>query len=402
MRVIFVHNFYQRRGGEDQCAEQDYELLKKYGFEVLPYFRHNDEIKQYNILKKFSLLMIPTWSPSTFKEISYLIRNFRPDVIHVHNFFPLVSPSVFYAARKSGVPVVLTIHTYRMICSNGLFFRDNKMCELCTKNLLWSIFYGCYRNSRMMTLPVSLMIFVHRKLKTWLSKVELFTTPSEFLRGKIAGIGIPKERIFVRPNFVSGEIEVGGDNREFALFVGRLSQEKGLRILLSAWERLEKSGEFVPLKIVGDGPMREYVIQKAKYLKSVEYVGFTSFPDVIAHMKKALFVILPSVVNETFGRVIIESYAVGTPALGSNLGAIPEIIKDGETGLIFKPNPDDIVSKVKFAVGNKDLLKKWGVNCRKEFDTKYSERVAYENLMKVYKTAIKIRSESRNYSESGE
>ncbi len=389
MRILVVHNYYQRRGGEDESTDQEVHLLRKYGHQVKLYSRHNDEIKSFSLPRKALLFLEPTWSSRSYQEIKRVIQEFRPDIVHFQNFFPLISPAAYYACAESRVPVVQTLRNYRLLCPSGLFFRDGKVCEECMGHSLWrSLFYGCYRNSRIQTAPVVLMLLTHRMLRTWLRKVDAYIALTEFSKQRFVEGGLPEDKIFVRPNFLSEDPGPGELKREFGVFVGRLSPEKGLKVLLEAWRGLPD----VPLKIVGDGPLRpwieEYIRQNG--LDKVELVGFVSSDVVLEYLKRALFLVVPSVWYETFGRTIIEAYATGTPVVASRLGAMVDLVEEGRTGLLFNPgNSEDLKAKIWYIIEHPDEARCWGQKARHVFEEKYSSHSAYVSLIEIYRKALK-------------
>lgn len=397
MRIIFVHNYYQFRGGEDEMADLDTNLLKKKGNQVLFFSRHNNDIKNYNLLQKATLLYEPVFSLKTYYEIKRKIEDFKPDIIHINNFFPLISPSVIYAGVRMKIPVVMSLHDFRMICANGLLLRSSKICEKCFSSPIYGLVYRCYRNSFIQTLPVSLMIFAHQKLKTWTRKITLFISPSEFVKRKFSKFGLDSKRIFVRPNYVEDEFvktfELSFKNvkkENYILFAGRLSEEKGIKPLLSAWDILKSQNINVKLKIAGDGQLMQYVREKARKNELIEVLGFVKKKELVELMAKANFTIVPSICYEVFGRSIIESYAVGTPVLASKIGAFEDLVIDGKTGFFFEPRPAEIAQKVKEVFGRDELIRHLSENLIREFSQKYTEDAAYERLIYLYEEAIRF------------
>lgn len=380
-----VHNYYQQWGGEDEATEQELQLLKRHNHQVRLYCRHNDEIKAFSALRKGLLFFEPTWSLRSYREIKHVIREFKPEIAHFQNFFPLVSPSAYYACAESGVPVVQTLHDYRLLCPIGWFVRSGEVCEACLAYSLWrGVLYGCYHGSRIQTASIALMLTIHRLLKTWLRKVDVYIALTEFSRRKFIEGGLPESKIFVRPNFLDKDPGLGEPVREeYALFVGRLSPEKGLVTLLEAW----RNQPDLPLRIVGDGPLRpwieEYIGQNE--LGQIELVGFVPLQRVLQYLQKALFLVMPSVWYETFGRTIIEAYATGTPVIASRLGAMVDLVEEGETGLLFNPGePGDLAARVQYALEHPEEMARWGREARYVFEQKYSSDSAYKTLMEIY------------------
>lgn len=354
LKVISVHNRYVQAGGEDQVFESEARLLRECGHEVTQV--EEQTIHPDGLVKKLGVAMDCTWSRRWYEKFRQKLKELRPDIVHVHNFFPLISPSIYYACRREGVPVVQTLHNYRLLCSNAEFYRDGKVCEECLHHgLLRGVKYGCYQGSRLGTAALSSMVGVHRRLHTWSTKVDCYIALTEFARQKMIEGGLPAERIGVKPNFVlpdpgskwtnaaSNEAEEGG----YVLFVGRLVQAKGVLSLLGAWENIPH----IPLKIAGDGPCREQVesILKEGKVPSVSYAGRLSRPDTLAAMKGARFLIFPSEWYEGFPVTIAEAFACGIPVVCSRLGSMAEIVADGETGLHFEAgNTAELAEKVRW------------------------------------------------------
>jgi glycosyltransferase involved in cell wall biosynthesis len=388
MRVLMIHNYYQQRGGEDESTEQEVRLLEKYGHDVQLYSRNNSEIDDYSLLRKGLLFFEPTWSQKSYQQIRSLLKEFSPEIVHVQNFFTLVSPSVFYACSEQDIPVVFTLRDYRLLCPLGWFFREGQICEDCMKKTLWSsVKYGCYHKSSLQTGSIALMLGAHRLFQTWQNKVSAYITLTEFSRHKFVEGGLPESKIYVRPNFLENDPGTGSPIRKGVVFIGRLSTEKGLDVLLEAWRQLPD----IPLQIIGDGPMRSYVQSQLEQneLHHVELVGFLPMQRVIEAIKSASLLVMPSKWYETFGRTIIEAYATGTPVIASNLGAMADLVREKETGLLFHPgDARDLVIKVRAALQDEERRAEWGRKARSDFEQKYSADSAHRSIIQIYKKAL--------------
>ncbi len=381
MRILVIHNRYQIRGGEDECYEAEVSLLREKGHEVEVYEANNDQVAE---LGKLRLAADTVWSKKAYQAVEHQLQKQRPDVVHVQNFFPLISPSVYYAAKSQGVPVVQTLHNYRLLCPNALFFRDGKVCEDCLGQIIPypGVMHGCYRENKVATAGVATMLSVHRAMNTWTTMVDSYITLTEFARQKFIAGGIPAEKIVVKPNFVRPEPEPGSGSGGYALFVGRLSVEKGLDTLLAAWEHLDNQ---IPLKIVGDGPLADQVVAATKRLPLIEWLGRKPMAQVHELMGEAKFLIFPSKWYETFGRVAIEAFAKGTPVIAANIGAIAELVDSGRTGLHFCPgDATDLADKVKWVLANPEKLAQMRLQARSEFEAKYTADKNYQKLMEIY------------------
>ncbi|EAW35499.1 glycosyltransferase [Lyngbya sp. PCC 8106] len=388
MRILSIHNNYQVRGGEDESTQAEANLLREQGHEVDSYEEHNDRISSLN---PAHLALKSIWSQESYHIVQQKLKK-PTDIVHVQNFFPLISPSVYYAARSAGVPVVQTLRNYRLICPNGLFFRQGKVCEDCLgKPIPYpGLIHACYRENRLATAGTIAMLTTHRAINTWLKQVNIFVSLSQFARQKFIEAGWPGEKIVVKPNFVSPDPGIGSGNGGYALYVGRLSVEKGLDILLQAWEHLKTP---IPLKIVGDGPLSGLVVEATQRMPNVEWLGRRPMAEVYDMMGEAMFLVFPSKWYETFGRVAIEAFAKGTPVIASNLGAIAELVDNGRTGLHFRPSdPLDLATQVEKALSYPQELMQMRHAARAEFEAKYTAEKNYHQLLEIYEIACRISS----------
>ena len=379
--MLLVHNLYQQAGGEDVVVAAETSLLRARGHTVLPYTVHNDAVREMNPL---AVGLRTIWSQPTYRKVRELIRTERPDVAHVHNTLPLVSPAVYYAAAAGDVPVVHTVHNYRIACPNGLLFRDGHCCTECVGRVVpWpGVLHACYRNNRGATAAVSAMLSTHRMLGTWRSRVDAYIAPTEFARARLIDAGLPPAKVIVKPHFVDPDPGSGERGGRYALFVGRLSSEKGVATLLEAWRRL---GAAVPLRIVGDGPLRSAVTSASATTPSIEWLGARQSQEIFELLRGAACLIFASEAYETFGRVIIEAFATGTPVIAAGHGAAAELVRDGHNGLHFSHrDPVDLAEKVRLLIGNPDVAVRMGLAARADFEARYSADANYGALMKIY------------------
>jgi glycosyltransferase involved in cell wall biosynthesis len=390
MKILLIHNTYQQAGGEDVVFEQERRLLQQHGHEVATYQRSNHELEQLSTIERLGLVTRIISAGDSKLAISKILDTFQPDLVHAHNTFMMISPSVYEACGEAQVPVLQTLQNYRLLCPAALLFRDGHVCEECTQHgLLRSVWHGCYRGSRSTTAAVALMLKAHRERGTWNDAVTGYVVATEFARQKFIDGGLPAEKIYVKPNFVDpdpGERSRPGD---YALFVGRLSPEKGLSTLLAAWNRLDSS---IPLVIAGDGPLRsalEAEVAKSN-LRQVSFAGRLNSSETRAAMKQARFLVLPSLWYEGFPMVMAESLACGTPVVGSRLGAMQEIITDGRTGLHFNTgDAADLAEKVSWAWSHEPELAAMGREARRDYEALYTPEMNYTLLMAIYQQVIK-------------
>ncbi|MBW4665685.1 MAG: glycosyltransferase family 4 protein [Chroococcus sp. CMT-3BRIN-NPC107] len=383
MRILSVHNRYQIRGGEDESREAEEKLLQQKGHGVETYEENNDRIAD---LGAISTAIKTVWSTEAYNTLRHRLKEQVYDLVHVQNFFPLISPSVHYAAKAEGVPVIQTLRNYRLLCPNGFFFRDDRVCEDCLgKFVPWpAVLHSCYRDSRAASGVLATMLTTHRILPTWNQMVDKYITLSEFARDKFVQAGFPQEKIAVKPNFVDPDPSIGEGKGGYALYVGRLSPEKGISTLLSAWQKL---GKRVPLKIVGEGLLAPQVAAAVSLDPAIEWLGRKPLPEVYELIGNATFLVFPTIGYETFGRVAIEAFAKGTPVIASQVGAIAELVESDRNGLHFRPgDAEDLAIKIDWALTHPQEIAQMRQEARKEFETKYTAEENYRRIMEIYAT----------------
>jgi glycosyltransferase involved in cell wall biosynthesis len=330
------------------------------------------------------------YSASSRRRIKQAIHDFHPDILHVHNWFPMLSPSIILEADASGIPIVQTLHNFRMLCANALLFRDGVVCTDCIGKSLPvdGIVHGCYRGSRVGSAIVTSAYAFHRLMHTW-DRVNLFIAVSDFQREILVSGGLPVEKVVVKPNFVGLDTWTeASDKEDVALYVGRLSLEKGIRTLLSAWN----SGKIqTRLKIIGDGPLAAETRACAARNPGVEYLGARPSGSVYREMAKAKFLVFPSEWFETFGRTVVEAFSQGTPVLAADLGCVRELVEDGVTGYLFAPGNVDALIAGTFRFSGGEEYERMRANCRALFLSKYTADINYTLLMEIYAKAIAAR-----------
>ncbi|ADL07284.1 glycosyltransferase family 4 protein [Thermosediminibacter oceani] len=385
MNILLVHNHYRQPGGEDSVFFSEKMLLSDQGHNVFFYTANNAQLEKFSAA---GMIRNTLWNQKSYWDLRYLISKHSVQVAHFHNTFPLISPSAYYAAKSENIPVVQTLHNYRLLCPNALFFRAGHVCEDCLGRFVpWpGVLRRCYRGSIAASGVVATMLTFHRVLGTWKRMVDVYVALTEFARQKFIKAGFPAEKIVVKPNFVYPDPGVGEGKAGFTLFVGRLSPEKGLDTLLVAWERLEGK---LPLKIVGDGPLAGKVIEATQRLIGVEWLGRRSREEVLALMKEASFLIFPSISHEGFPMTIVEAFAVGLPVLASNIGNMSNLIDPGRTGFHFRAgDSEDLAAKVEWAWAHTRQLMEMRREARAEYEAKYTAEKNYEMLMNIYQLAI--------------
>lgn len=393
MRVLVVHNFYQQGGGEDAVFHAETRALRERGVTVFTHTVHNDSIKGKNPL---GTALGTVWNARSARTLAGLVETHGADVVHFHNTFPLISPAAYRAVRARGAAVVQTLHNFRLLCANGLLFRDGQVCEACVgRTPPWpAVQHACYRGSRAGSGAVAVMLTGHRLLRTYERHVDLYVALSEFAKQKMIQGGLPADRLVVKPNFLSdeaarlygtGEAAASGQE-EYALFVGRLSPEKGTATLLRAWESL---GARLPLRVVGDGPLAAVVARAAQGQAGVDYLGRQPPARVLELMRGARMLIFPSEWYEGFPMTLGEALASGLPVVASNLGAMPGIVEHGRTGRLFRPgDAGDLAAQVDWLLDHPQEQAAMRRAARREYEAHYTEARNALALLDLYRQAL--------------
>jgi glycosyltransferase involved in cell wall biosynthesis len=389
MKILMVHNAYQQAGGEEVVFQSEKSMLEQNGHEVIPYVRSNMELRDARFVEKIAVAPRMVWSEKARIEIAALLDSEHPDIVHIHNTFMVISPSVYSACLERRVPVVQTLHNFRLLCPAGSFFRDGEICEECVDNtLLRSILHRCYRNSRAATAGIAAMLAFHRGLDTWRRSVARFITLTNFAKEKFIESGFSPEKFAVKPNFTDQDPGERVGPGEYAVFVGRLFENKGVRVLLEAWKKLPDQ---YPLQIVGDGPdlqaLKDYACELQ--LTGIVFRERLSRSATIETVKGARFMILPSIWYEGFPMCIVESFACGTPVLCSRIGGLPEIVDDHVSGLHFTPGDAQALARaVEWAWNHPKELVQMGHAARRKYETAYNAEQNYSLLMDIYEQAL--------------
>jgi glycosyltransferase involved in cell wall biosynthesis len=380
-KILIAHNAYQQRGGEDSVVESEIALLRARGHTVVEYRRSNDDLKNMGRLGAATQTL---WSRQTKAELAALFAAEKPDVLHVHNTFPLISPSLYWAAAEAHVPVVQTLHNYRLLCPQAMLLREGSVCEDCVGKVPWrAAVRACYRESTLQSAVLSGMLTLHRGLGTYQKKIGRYIALTDFGRQKFIDGGLPAERIRVKPNFVESPAENANSEREGFLFVGRLSAEKGIDVLAQAL----KSAPNLLCEVIGAGPDEACLTQ----LSGVTLSGWQQGDYILSRMQATRALVMPSICFEGFPRTLAEAFAAGLPVIASRLGAMATSIDHGRTGLLFEPgNPTDLAEKLRWAQENPEAMATMGRAARAEYEARYTPEKNYELLMDIYAEAIDV------------
>lgn len=379
MRILVAHNAYHYRGGEDTVVDAELALLRRQGHEVCAYRRDNAELENISRIKAG---LSTLWSRQTVEDVRRLHARFRPQLIHSHNTFPLISPSLYAVARELHVPVVQTLHNFRLICPQAMLLRDGHSCTDCVGRLPWrGVVRRCYRRSFAQTAATAAMLSVHRVAGTWRRDVQRYIVVSQACRDLLAIGGLPIEKLRVKPNFVEPSGVPDWTQRTGGVFIGRLSQEKGVAALIEALQQVTG----LSIDVYGDGPMRDMVDRTL----GLRYHGFRS-PEVLRErVRRAAYVLVPSTGIESFGLVAIEAFACGTPVIASALGGLREIVTHGHDGLLVPPgDASALASALRHAESHPDDMMRMGMNAYQSYLARYTPERNYAMLMQIYHEAI--------------
>lgn len=376
MKILVVHNAYRERGGEDAVVDTEVALLRRHGHEVIEYRRDNHEI---DTIAAPSLVAQTLWSRRTLRELGALLEQQRPEVVHLHNSFPLISPSVCVAAARAGVPLVQTLHNYRLACPQAMLLRDGRPCEDCVGRVPWpAVQHACYRGSRAQTLVLATTLQLHRSLGTWQRHVARWIALSVFSRDKFIAAGLPAARLAVLPNFAEPPATPPPAVRAGLLFVGRLAREKGLAVLAEALRQAPD----LTIDVIGDGPDAALLAG----LSQARCLGRRSADEVMRAMQQAQALVMPSLAYEHSPRVLIEAAAAGLPVVASRLGALPELVQDGHSGWLVPPGDAGALAlAMQQALAQPDEAARRGQAARAGYDARHRPEAHHDALLALYR-----------------
>lgn len=397
-RILLVHNRYQWRGGEDVVVENEVTLLREHGHTVLEHIVDNRDILAAGTWQTLRALAHAAWSKVAYRTLREILARENPDLVHAHNFWFTLTPAIFAACRDAGVPVVLTLHNFRLLCPAGvLIHRRGHACTACVGKHPWrGVVNRCYHNSFLASAAVARMISLNRRRRTWETCVDRFLVPSEFSRALLVEGGLAAERIIVKPNFVRDltlpdtvtplPTEFNAESSQ-VVFVGRLSREKGLLTLLAAWREVEATNSDAQLLILGDGPLLAELQQLAKGLR-VSFAGRVEEAGVHAAIHASTLLVLPSECYETFGRVVVEAYVLSRPVIVSRLGGAAELVRENKTGLLFAAGKvEELRLAILSLLGDREKCLRLGAAGREEYESFFTPEANYPLLLRAYAAA---------------
>lgn len=395
MKILVVHNYYGAAApsGENQAVEAELALLRKRGHEVDKYVRHSDEIRAKGVRGTLQGALATPWNPWAAARVRRAVEEFRPDVVHVHNTFPLLSPAIFQAIGNRAARV-LTLHNYRLFCSAATLMRAGHVCTECLdrRSVRPAVRYGCYRNSRLATLPLAVSVALHRKMHTWTRHVDGFIALTEFQRDRMVAAGLPADRVHVKPNFFPGRPEpiAWAERGNYVIYVGRLSSEKGIETLLRGW--ISWGNQAPELRVLGDGPLRntlERMVDASAMTTKIRFLGQVSHDDAVRQIAQARLLVVPSLCIEGFPMTVCEAFAFGTPVAASDLGPLPWVVRKGMNGIVFSAgDPQALAREVQSVWNSPSALQNMSAQARLAYEHLYTEDASYNLLNAIYVKAI--------------
>lgn len=386
MKVLFVHTFYQQPGGEDQVFAAESALVERNGNSVIQFTAHNADFADRSAA---NMAVDTIWNRRVFGQLKELVDAERPHIVHFHNTFPFMSPAAYWAVRRAGSAVVQTLHNYRLICSNAMLFRDGHPCEDCVpRRVRWpGVVHRCYRSALAPSGVVTTMLGVHHAIGTWHRAVDAYIVLSEFARERFERGGLPSSRLFTKPNFLADDPGVGNGQGRYALFVGRLVPEKGVRTLVEAWGSKIPG---VPLRVVGDGPMADDFSNPTD--GTIEMLGPQPNARVRELMRAATVLVMPSLWYEGLPVTLIEAFATGLPVVASSVGALRSLVESGRTGVLVEPgNPSELARAVSELIHDPARLAEMRAAARAEYERAYTAERNYKRLLDIYGAALQHR-----------
>jgi len=392
LRILLLHNHYgsSAPSGENQVFEAERALLEAYGHEVRVLARHSDTLRSKGVRGAVLGALSTPWNPRAAAAVRAEVARFRPDIVHAHNTFPLLSPAVFPAARDAAR--VLTLHNYRLFCSAAIPLREGHTCTACLdRRSVWpALRHGCYRHSRMATAPIAAGIALHRALGTWQRHVEAFIALSPYQKQLMIHAGLPAQRLHVKPNFYPGtpSMRPWSARSPCVVYAGRLSDEKGVDVLVHAWARW---GARAPeLRILGDGPLRARLEAEAGRSDApIRFLGQCSAEHAQGHIGEACLVVVPSTCIEGFPMVLRECFALGTPSLVSDLGPLPALVHDAGGAVFRAGDSEDLFRQAAALWEDATRLASMSLAAHKSYLDHYTESANHELMMQIYGAALR-------------
>lgn len=404
MKILLVNKFFYLKGGSEKVFFSEADLLKRNGHQItffsmfdqrnLPCPQSKYFISQINyqmpINIKLEILQClkMLYSFEAKEKLKELLNDYQIDIVHLHNIYHQISPSILDVFTRHGIPIVMTLHDYKLVCPSYSMLVDGKPCEMCSNGKYYQCFINkCTKNSYSKSLLNTVEMYLHHKILHIYDLVDIFISPSKFLKEKVKAMGFRKEIVHL-PNFINTKdySPKFNFNEKIICYFGRLSKEKGLFTLIEAIKGIDTK-----LKIIGDGPLKKNLEEKIRRenLENVSFLGYKSGEELKKEVRNSIAVVLPSEWYENYPRSVMEAFALGKPVIGARIGGIPELVKEEKTGLTFEPgNPKDLRKKIKFLINNPDKVIEMGKNARKFAEKELNPERHYKQLMEIYRKAV--------------
>lgn len=401
MNILQIHNRYKTPGGEWTVLNQEYNLLCKNHKVDQFIIKNSDHLN--SIWERMSLIFKTHYNSRSKKLIAEKLVQFPYDIMHVHNFFPLLTPSIFEAAREAAIPSVLSLHNYRLIHPNGLMYHRGKIDQRSVRGSAYDcVWDGVYRDSKLQTAVAAHMIEYHRKVKTWHKFPTLFIALSEFSKNKFVEGGLPADKIMIKPNFLTDplteyeDLKIENEKSDYFIFVGRISNEKGIEDLINSWIETNPPTK---LLIAGDGPLKQKLMNRTKGTPSIEWLGQLSKKDVLKKLSKAKALIFPTKCFEGMPLILLEAMSMGCAVISSSIGNPKNMIDHGKNGLLYKPGDmSELIHSVQIIIENPEKASQLAENARDRYLKMYTPERNYDILLKIYTEAAKIEKDRINKS----
>jgi glycosyltransferase involved in cell wall biosynthesis len=395
MKVLIIHNHYLGRGGEDEVVNSEARLLEEHGHEVIVYEKTNEDIERMTFLKKLYFTLFELgFSRPVYNEIKEIVKREKPDIAHIHNIFIYITPSVYIALKEENIPITQSLHNYRFVCVKGTFFNKGRVCEKCTNSRFFNAVVGkCWKGSFFLSL---FMVGLLHKINSLVKSIDSYIVTSKFSRSKFIEFGLEEQKMHLKPNFLTIEPESSNQDNNYALFIGRFVDYKGVETLMEAY----KINPSFNLKIIGDGPLRNKMRDFTSSYNNIELLVNVERGLLLNTIRKSSFIIFPSECYENMPLVIIESFALSKPVLASNLGSIKEFVVDGVSGILFEPgNAKDLAAKIIYLFSHNKERMEMSKNVNKIYCEKFNKEKNYHDLMNIYEETIYSRNNKRLFSD---
>lgn len=392
MKILAIHNFHRKgsASGDDQVFRSETKLLEAHDNKVIRYTVSNDSFDNAGVLGKIMATLGMLWSFKHYKAIQRLIKKEQPDIVHIHTFFPLLSPSILYAAKRCNVKIVATLHDTRFICPCSTSLRENQLCNECGDGHYFRMWeYGCFKNSKLQSLIVAFIFKYHRFRKSFYKQIDKYICLNDNQIRLLKEIGFDENKIVKKYNFVSDvelnlkPMKVEEIPDRYVVFYGRIGEEKGIRLLMQIWNQIND----IPLVVMGGGPLENEFKTWAQEKDNVYFLGYTEHNKCLSIVKNGEFVVFPSIWYEGCSMVEIETESLGKSLIATDLGFSAEAIAEGKNGYkVPLGDTNQFIAKIRELWSKPEKSNQMGMNARLDYENKYTPEDNYQQLMKIYRS----------------